>query len=56
MLAQRTDENVIIDAVELDVDAAQRAQNIAQSPWMHRVGVHTEDVQQWVPRQTVRFG
>lgn len=56
MLAQRTDENVIIDAVELDVDAAQQAQeNIAQSPWMHRVNVHTEDVQQWVPRQTVRF-
>mgnify|MGYP000712199218 FL=1 len=45
MLAQRTDENVIIDAVELDVDAAQQAQeNIAQSPWMHRVNVHTEDV------------
>jgi tRNA1Val (adenine37-N6)-methyltransferase len=56
MLAQRTDENVIIDAVELDVDAAQQAQeNIAQSPWMHRVSVHTEDAQQWIPRQTVRF-
>lgn len=56
MLAQRTDENVIIDAVELDVDAAQQAQeNIAQSPWMHRVSIHTEDAQRWVPRQTVRF-
>lgn len=56
MLAQRTDENVIIDAVELDVDAAQQAQeNIAHSPWMHRVSVHTEDAQQWIPRQTVRF-
>ncbi len=26
MLAQRTDENVVIDAVELDADAAEQAQ------------------------------
>lgn len=56
MLAQRTDDSVIIDAVELDATAAEQAQeNIAQSPWAHRVTVHCEDVLQWVPRQTVRF-
>lgn len=56
MLAQRTDESVIIDAVELDTTAAEQAQeNILQSPWAHRVTVHCEDVVQWVPRQTVRF-
>lgn len=56
MLAQRTDESVIIDAVELDATAAEQAQeNILQSPWAHRVTVHCEDVVQWVPRQTVRF-
>lgn len=34
MLAQRTDNSVLIDAVELDVDAAQQAEeNITQSLW-----------------------
>ncbi|EPG7964467.1 tRNA(1)(Val) (adenine(37)-N(6))-methyltransferase TrmN [Citrobacter koseri] len=56
MLAQRTDESVTIDAVELDSEAATQAQeNIAHSPWPQRITVHTEDVRQWVPRQTARF-
>lgn len=56
MLAQRTDNSVLIDAVELDVDAAQQAEeNIAQSPWGQRIRIHTEDAQRWIPRQTVRF-
>lgn len=34
MLAQRTDDSVMIDAVELESEAAAQAQeNINQSPW-----------------------
>ncbi len=34
MLAQRTEEHVIIDAVELDAQAAEQASdNMAESPW-----------------------
>lgn len=56
MLAQRTDDNVPIDAVELDSGAAMQAQeNVAHSPWPHRITVHTDDIQRWAPRQTVRF-
>lgn len=56
MLAQRTDDNVPIDAVELDDGAAMQAQeNVAHSPWPHRITVHTDDIQHWAPRQTVRF-
>ena len=40
MLAQRTDENVVIDAVELDEDAAEQArENAAESPWAERIQV-----------------
>lgn len=56
MLAQRTDDNVPIDAVELDAGAAMQAQeNVAHSPWSHRITVHTDNIQRWAPRQTVRF-
>lgn len=56
MLAQRTDENVHIDAVELDEAAAAQAQeNITQSPWAKRMTVHAEDVQRWAARQTIKF-
>lgn len=56
MLAQRTDDNVPVDAVELDAAAAMQAQeNVAHSPWAHRITVHTDDIQRWAPRQTVRF-
>lgn len=56
MLAQRTDDNVPIDAVELDAGAAMQAQeNVAHSPRPHRITVHTDDIQRWAPRQTVRF-
>ncbi|MEB0951183.1 tRNA(1)(Val) (adenine(37)-N(6))-methyltransferase TrmN [Citrobacter sedlakii] len=56
MLAQRTDESVTVDAVELDADAAEQAQeNILQSPWAGRLTLHQEDVQGWASRQTVKF-
>ncbi|MGQ7097824.1 tRNA1(Val) (adenine(37)-N6)-methyltransferase, partial [Escherichia sp. SP-MK] len=42
MLAQRTSDSVIIDAVELESEAAAQAQeNINQSPWAERINVHT---------------
>ena len=56
MLAQRTDESVTVDAVELDSDAAAQAQeNVTQSPWADRVTVQAEDVQHWAARQTVKY-
>lgn len=49
MLAQRTSDSVIIDAVELESEAAAQAQeNINQSPWAERINVHTADIQQWI--------
>ena len=40
MLAQRTDDSVMIDAVELESEAAAQAQeNINQSPWAKRLNV-----------------
>lgn len=56
MLAQRTDETVAIDAVELDADAAVQAQeNVAESPWHDRIQVHSADIQHWVKQCTVRY-
>lgn len=56
MLAQRTDDNVVIDAVELDEDAAEQArENAAESPWAERIQVHTVDIQQWVAGLTTRY-
>ncbi len=48
MLAQRTEEHVTIDAVELDAQAAEQAQeNVAESPWAHRIAVHAQDIVSW---------
>ncbi|QTF07464.1 tRNA1(Val) (adenine(37)-N6)-methyltransferase [Brenneria izadpanahii] len=45
MLAQRSDNNVRVDAVELDADAGrQAAENIAASPWSERVAVYIDDI------------
>nr|MBA2817237.1 tRNA1(Val) (adenine(37)-N6)-methyltransferase [Candidatus Pantoea persica] len=45
LLARRKPDEVIIDAVELDADAAQQAQeNVAQSPWAARIHVHAQDI------------
>lgn len=41
MLAQRTDDRVMLDAVELDEEAtAQARENVATSPWRARIRVH----------------
>lgn len=45
MLAQRTHDAVLIDAVELDSAAAQQAaENIAASPWSARMKVYLDDI------------
>ncbi|MDU3717144.1 MAG: tRNA1(Val) (adenine(37)-N6)-methyltransferase [Klebsiella michiganensis] len=56
MLAQRTGETVIVDAVELDEEAAEQArENAADSPWADRLQIHQADIQQWQPQQTRRY-
>jgi len=56
MLAQRTEDAVTIDAVEIDAAAAEQArENAAASPWHKRVQVHAADIQSWVAQQTGRY-
>ncbi|MDX6020386.1 tRNA1(Val) (adenine(37)-N6)-methyltransferase [Scandinavium sp. V105_16] len=56
MLAQRTESTVVIDAVELDADAAeQAAENVAESPWANRIQIHTADVAQWLAEANSRY-
>jgi tRNA1Val (adenine37-N6)-methyltransferase len=48
MLAQRTNEHVLIDALEIDQHSfEQAAENISQSPWEKRVNVHPKEFQKW---------
>lgn len=48
MLAQRTSNEVIIDAIEIDEACAHQASfNIAQSPWASKVLMHTTSLQQF---------
>ena len=56
MLAQRTEESVTIDAVELDPQAAGQAdENQLASPWAGRIAIHCADILRWAPEQTARF-
>ncbi|WP_436893125.1 tRNA(1)(Val) (adenine(37)-N(6))-methyltransferase TrmN [Siccibacter turicensis] len=56
MLAQRTADDVCIDAVELDPQAAQQAmENCQASPWRVRITLHTADIQSWAQQQTQRY-
>lgn len=56
MLAQRTEEHVTIDAVELDPQASRQAsENAADSPWAERIRVECADVLTWAPEQTARY-
>ncbi|WP_308561086.1 tRNA1(Val) (adenine(37)-N6)-methyltransferase [uncultured Klebsiella sp.] len=56
MLAQRTGETVIVDAVELEQEAAEQArENAVNSPWGRRIQIHQADIQQWQPPQTRRY-
>lgn len=56
MLAQRTEEHVTIDAVELDPQASRQAsENAADSPWADRIRVECADVLTRAPEQTARY-
>jgi tRNA1Val (adenine37-N6)-methyltransferase len=56
MLAQRTAENVVIDAIELDAEAAAQAKENAQaSPWASRLMVNEADITAWAANQTARY-
>ncbi|MGK9175911.1 tRNA1(Val) (adenine(37)-N6)-methyltransferase [Yokenella regensburgei] len=56
MIAQRTAENVVIDAIELEEDAASQARdNALASPWPSRLVVHHADVMTWAEGQTARY-
>lgn len=56
MLAQRTDNTVTIDAVEIDSEAATQArENVEVSPWHARIQVHSADIQSWLGQQTQRY-
>jgi len=56
MLAQRSGEGVIIDALELDeAAAAQAAENCAQSPWAARLRVINDNILTYVLTATQRY-
>ncbi|WP_313655412.1 tRNA(1)(Val) (adenine(37)-N(6))-methyltransferase TrmN [Pantoea sp.] len=56
MLAQRTPSQVAIDAVELDADAAQQAQeNVQLSPWPDRISVYQQDIASWAEACDKRY-
>ncbi|SNY71237.1 tRNA1Val (adenine37-N6)-methyltransferase [Enterobacter sp. CC120223-11] len=56
MLAQRTESSVMIDAVELDAEAAsQAAENVEESPWSSRIHIHAADIQQWLSEENSRY-
>ncbi len=56
MLAQRTPQQVTLDAVELDSEAAAQAQeNVQASPWGARITVHQADILNWSSRCEKRY-
>lgn len=56
MLAQRTSEHVLVDAVELENDAAgQASENFAESPWLSRLKVFAEDINLFTQRSARQY-
>ncbi|WP_067709540.1 tRNA1(Val) (adenine(37)-N6)-methyltransferase [Erwinia sp. ErVv1] len=56
MLAQRTGQGTIIDAVELDEQAAGQAQENAQaSPWADRIHIWQDDIRRWAQQCEHRY-
>jgi tRNA1Val (adenine37-N6)-methyltransferase len=53
MIAQRTDNQVVVDAVELqEEDANEAGSNFKRSPWGNRLHVHNIDIQNFSPGRT----
>lgn len=56
MLAQRTSDDVAIDAVELDpIAAEQAAENASACQWASRINVHCADIREWAQQATQRY-
>ncbi|HCW08495.1 MAG TPA: tRNA (adenosine(37)-N6)-methyltransferase TrmM [Cytophagales bacterium] len=52
MLAQRTDAQVHIDAIEInEVDANQAKENILSSPWREKISVNHASLQEFRPKE-----
>ncbi|EIC84397.1 tRNA1(Val) (adenine(37)-N6)-methyltransferase [Serratia sp. M24T3] len=56
MLAQRTAEEVLVDAVELESEAASQAlENFAESPWQQRLRIFAEDINHFSRRSAHQY-
>lgn len=56
MLAQRTGQDIEVDAVELDEQAAGQArENAAESPWADRIHVWHDDIVHWSKNAEQRY-
>ncbi|MCP9269790.1 tRNA1(Val) (adenine(37)-N6)-methyltransferase [Xenorhabdus sp. XENO-1] len=56
MIAQRTDDHSVIDAVELDTHAARQAiENVQESPWADRVKVHQQDIHDFTQQNHLQY-
>ena len=56
MLAQRSAESVLIDAVELDEAAAAQARdNVQESPWPERIQVHAQDIHHYAQHHVGQY-
>jgi len=52
MMAQRTPQSVMVDAVEAADDAAQAKENFEASPWKHRLRIFHTSLQRFEPTAT----
>jgi tRNA1Val (adenine37-N6)-methyltransferase len=56
MLAQRSESNTVIDAVELEPAAAgQAAENFRESVWANRLSVHAQDINEYAQKYPAQY-
>lgn len=56
MLAQKTMDSVLIDAVEIDIQAIGDAHiNIQQSPWHHRISLVHSSIQEYTQHHKMQY-